>query len=166
MAIQIARIGKLKIPRAQSFYTQVEASMMSWAQIVERDYARTTRTWETEQPRFTRRRSGSWNAGYFQVSVYTTSARYYWVDQGTNPHYISARRVPYLRYQTRYKRATRPGIIGSRTHGKYGPWRRTREVRHSGIVARNFTATIAERRRGRLITHVQRAANQWMQAYI
>lgn len=165
MAIQVSKIGKLKIPKHTQVIREVEHAMDDWSRIVRNQYRATTRTWSV-QPVFFKTKKGSFSAGYIQVSVYTGSSQYYWIDQGTRPYPIEARRKPTLAYQSLYHRATRPRVLGSRSrHGKYGPWVRPRRVRHSGITARNFTNEIAKRHRNTLIRNINRAIRREFRRY-
>lgn len=158
MAIRLDKIpNKIKVPSSRELFVEVERAMDDWSRIVQNQYRATTRTW-SQQPVFFKKKTGGRSAGYLQVQIYTGSKRYYWIDQGTNPYPIAARRRPTLAYQANYRRATRPRVLGSRSrHGKYGPWVRPKRVVHSGIEARHFTNEIAKRHRNTLVRNVNRA---------
>ncbi len=65
-----------------------------------------------------------------------------WVDMGTKPHSIRARRVPYLKFRWPYEPKTLPGLGRVRLGGggTYGPnWATKKEVQHPGTEPRNFS---------------------------
>lgn len=72
------------------------------------------------------------------------TAKYELVNAGSPPHIITPRRRGMLRFQTGYRAATRPRVIGSRAKARSGNFISTPIVRHPGFEARAFDQTIAE----------------------
>lgn len=155
--ITVTKIGKVKLPNRQRLLQTVDGAMALWARDVKKDYESTVATW-TDKPAFkvTRRSAPS----YIQYSVYTSSEKYAYVDFGTRPHAIAARRSPYLRYQQVYRAKTRPGSIRSRAGGKSGPWLVRKRVNHPGNEARKFTETIARKNRTALTIRISKALSR------
>jgi|WetSurMetagenome_2_1015567.scaffolds.fasta_scaffold02313_15 hypothetical protein len=108
------------------------------------DYQRTASTW-VHRPLFTREIETNGDTVTLQVG--TEDTIYLFVDKGTAAHFIFPRSPGgTLAFQWggpgSYRAATRPGILGSRTHGASGPGIFRRYVEHPGTAARRFSETI------------------------
>lgn len=66
------------------------------------------------------------------------------VSKGARPHPIVARRVPNLRFQAGYVRATKPGVLKSVSPRSFGEWRITPSVDHPGFEGREFAQIVKE----------------------
>jgi len=86
------------------------------------EFGYTYATW-THKPAFETRRAKSyaWTTGGL---VFTKDENYIRLDEGTRPHSIAARRVPLLKYQSKFTPKTQPRVLLSRPGGKSGPWAR------------------------------------------
>lgn len=105
-------------------------------------YEKTTEEWDTK-PDFQVKRA-SRTGQTIMGSVTTDNEVFIYVDQGTRPHIITARRAPMLAFQTGYKAKTVPKQFRSRAGGKFGPWARKYSVRHPGTEARGWTEILAD----------------------
>jgi len=121
--------------------------------IVERMYKMTVRTWK-DKPVFKTKVSGKrmrYGMGYELTISYDTRTKggkhYYWTDWGTPRHVIRARRVPRLRFRTRFSPKTKFRVIGSNRGSVGGAWAAPKAVMHPGTEARMFTDEIQERRK-------------------
>lgn len=94
-----------------------------------------------------------------EYRVWTSDRRYIMVDRGTRSHVIVARRAKFLAFRTGYSPKTRPRVIGSTGSSFSGGVVYRRMVRHPGTTARQFSETIAERRRKTILSEVQAAIN-------
>jgi hypothetical protein len=114
------------------------------------DYNKTTETWKV-RPKFfkeTEKAKEVW-----MLHVYYTNQIYAHVDLGTGQaagnrgdwYPIVAVNADALRYQINFTPRTTPKKLGSRTGGKFGPWRIVKSVEHPGITPREFTQTIADK---------------------
>lgn len=119
-----------------------------------RDYQKTTRTWD-RKPRFTI--TSERGPAVIGVTAGTTSEIYQFVDEGTKPHVIRARKAKVLRFFSNYKAKTQPNVIGSSSGGSWGILLFAKEVHHPGNKARNFTLIISEKARARLIKETNEA---------
>ena len=135
-------------------------------QIVRRMYRRTVRTWR-DKPHFTikvRKKRMRYGRGYELTINYDRRTRggkhYYWTDWGTPRHPITARRVPRLKFRTRFRPKTRVRVIGSSRGSTGGSWVAPKAVMHPGTTARMFTAEIFERRRVPLQNAMVNAINR------
>lgn len=92
--------------------------------------------------------------------VFTESERYAYVNNGTAPHIITPKGGGMLRFQTGYRAATSPKVIGSRKPQRFGPQIMTRGVRHPGIEPRLFDEVIALEYVDTFAQDIQDAINQ------
>jgi len=88
--------------------------------------------------------------------IYTDSKIYGYVDKGTRPHIIRAKRKT-LAFRGGYKAKTSSGRIGSTSGGASGGWMFAKVVRHPGTKARNFSKVIAAKWQKELPKIMQRA---------
>lgn len=70
---------------------------------------------------------------------------YGYVDRGTPPHIIRAKRAKALRFSTSFGPKTSPKFIGSTKGYRGTDVVFTKEVNHPGIEARKFSITIAKK---------------------
>lgn len=123
---------------------EIEAALEKEGKEVKQRYEKTTATWK-HKPKFEILTDVSGDEA--QVLVGTDDEIYGYVDQGTRPHVISARRAPTLAFQTGFQPKTKPRQIKSYRGKKFGPRVFPRQVRHPGTKAREFSDRIAEMRR-------------------
>jgi hypothetical protein len=83
-----------------------------------------------------------------------------YVDQGTPPHVITARRAMLLRFTGPYHAKTKVNVIASYQGGRGRVWVSKRSVQHPGIEARNFRDIIMRRMQARAANKVREALNQ------
>jgi hypothetical protein len=108
-----------------------------------KDYRDTVTTWK-HKVRFVASQPQS-QGGNYVLNVGTDDKIYGYVDKGTKPHIIRAKRSPYLRFRTGYKAKTIPLALRSRTGGASGGWVSPQVVHHPGTEARQFSVIISER---------------------
>jgi len=90
-------------------------------------------------------------AGTTSGKVFTRDENYIRLDEGTRPHTITARRVPFLSYQANFTPKTRPRVLIAFPGGKYGKKGvKRKSVRHPGFKPRYFAETVAARHRNDL----------------
>jgi hypothetical protein len=83
--------------------------------------------------------------------------RWGWINNGTPPRIIRARRAPYLRFSWPNTAKTRVGKFTSGRGSKGRNWARKRSVRHPGIKKRGWTELLTKKRRGPYILRMKRA---------
>ena len=111
------------------------------------------RTWSGATPNMARMRVMGKDESY--AEVYTADSghgneKLMWLDSGVPGRTITARRAPYLFFQSKFKAKTRRNVAGSMPGGKYGDqYTKKRQVDWHGIEARNFSETIARVRNKR-----------------
>lgn len=139
--------------RSSIFREEVRTAAQAMAQDIEKDFAKTVKTWEHKPEFETEVKVGSAAGSYItgkagitggaEIAVTTDDEVYGYVDEGTRPHIIKPRRKGYpLRFNVGGRPKTKPRIIGS-TAGKKGNREvRARSVHHPGTKAREFTKTI------------------------
>jgi len=79
--------------------------------------------------------------------AWTEDDRWNWTDQGTRPHYITARRGKYLTFATGGKPKTKVRTLGSGRGTRGKNWRRVKVVKHPGTTARLWSQEVIKRRR-------------------
>ena len=112
------------------------------------DHEQTVRGWERKVSFRTWSKVGP-RGTPIEVRVYTTDEVWNYLDKGTRPHVIRAKRAKNLRFRAGpYTPKTIPGrLVSGRGGYAAGPWVSTPEVMHPGTEARNWTKMIMEKRR-------------------
>lgn len=121
------------------------------------DFEQTTATWK-DRVRFVIEKD---RRGY---RVFTKDDIYRFVDEGTRPHIIRAKRAKVLAFQGGYAAKTRPGVIGSTAGGPSGGMQYAKEVHHPGTQARRFTKIIYAKWQKLVARRVQKAINAGVEA--
>ena len=86
-----------------------------------------------------------------------------WLDEGTRPHVIRARRAPLLRFRLGYNPGTRPGTLTTRGSYYVGAhWRSAKLVHHPGTKAREWSLLVQQRRRKPFIKRMNTAVRVGM----
>lgn len=88
--------------------------------------------------------------------ISTNDEIYGYVDAGTRPHIIRAKRGV-LSFKSGYRAKTSPNTIASRNGGAFGENRYAKMVKHPGVSARNFSKVIAAKWRKLLPSIMQRS---------
>ena len=89
--------------------------------------------------------------------------KWQWLDEGTKPHTITARRAPFLRFRTLYSPSTTPGEFASRGSMKYGPWARRISVQHPGTEARGWSPKLQQLRKQKFVDAMNDALKRGME---
>lgn len=145
----VARIKAIKPTRKflgdiNALERELEAGLDELADETETLYRKTVKTWAH---RVTFRKVKTSNGR----SVYTVDKVYQYVDKGTKPHIIRAKRAPNLRFRVGgFKPKTKVNVINSYKGAPAdGDFVSKRQVNHPGTEARNFSSIIEERMRKR-----------------
>lgn len=116
----------------QAVEAAVTAAFQQGAKELLEDFAKTYQTWEHKpRPRVRVGRAG--------VEVRVDDEIWNYVDKGTRPHVIRARRAAVLAFTSGYTAKTRPGSIIARSGGPSGEKVFAKEVMHPGTKARGFS---------------------------
>lgn len=118
----------------------VKAAMEKVATHVEKEYRKTTATWN-HKVRF--RKKVAVTDSKAEARVFTDDKQFIGVDAGTSLHPIVPRKAKVLAFQENFTSKTRKRWIGSRPGGKSGAWTYRASVQQR-IEAREFTPTIAK----------------------
>jgi hypothetical protein len=142
-AFKLNAITPKHLPTTKEYMQAMEKATRKVAALAMRDMQSTTRTWD-HKPDFdvTVTRTGN----DFVVVAGTDDKIYGFVDAGTRPHEIKAKRSKYLAFQSGYRAKTRVGIIGSNEGGAFGDTEFRKSVKHSGFPGRKFILRIQRRR--------------------
>jgi hypothetical protein len=130
------------VPRTEDYIRAIEQAFDKTFNLIERDFNSTVKTWD-HKPDFRTVVSRGKN---FSQTYGTDNLIYHFVDHGTKPHVIEAKRSRFLVFQGGYSAKTRVGIIGSRPGGSSGDTQFAMRVNHPGFPGRKFVATIKKRR--------------------
>ncbi|MHC4620472.1 MAG: hypothetical protein ACYTEQ_22220 [Planctomycetota bacterium] len=118
-----------------------------------KELAKTVATWTGDKPKFSSAISLA-AGGPAEVLTGPEGSqkavnKWGWLNDGTRPHTIAAKRGPTLAFrQGGFRAKTRPGKFRSGPGRRAtGPWRFPRKVRHPGTKARDWTGILTKRRR-------------------
>lgn len=134
-----------------------------------RELRKTIKEWQGEKPDFESLVSLTRPPGGAMVLTGPTGSdmavnKWTWLDQGTRPHMITARRRPTLAFRYGgFKPKTKVGRFESSSgQAATGPWVYPRQVRHPGTQARNWSEKLSKQRknkfRDRMIRAMQRVS--------
>lgn len=141
----------------EAFKAAIVAEANRVAQEMVKDFEATTATWEHEV-KFEAVVDVDPNV---EVLVGTDDKIYGYVNDGTKPHPIFARRARALSFQWggkgSYRAKTRPKVIGSTPGGPTGPQVARPYVQHPGTDAREFDTTIEKKWRPRFLRLMEKA---------
>jgi hypothetical protein len=129
---------------------------------VKKELEKTTATWEGAKPTFE-----------IAIGLTGTDAivligpggnpegaqKWVWLDKGTEAHIIKAKNVPNLVFQTNFTPKTKIKVFNSSAGSLSPPWRSTKEVRHPGIDAREWSIEIVKRRKKKFTKAMLKAAS-------
>lgn len=134
---------------------------------VKKELEKTTRNWKGAKPAFEILISLAGNDATLLVGPAGNTKgvqKWTWLDEGTRPHVIRARRAPYLRYRLGYNASTRPGTLTSRGSYYVGKhYRRSKVVHHPGTKPRGWVALIQKRRRRKFTKRMLAAVKRGME---
>lgn len=150
MSIQVI-IPTGALNRAKKLIEAIESGMDAAAEAALTDFHVTTDAWD-HQPGFTVEKP---NPG--ERVIGTDDAIYHFVDAGTKPHTIVAKKKKVLVFGVGSRAKTQPRIIASGAGGKGATPVRVTRVRHPGTDPRQFSETIATKWQDELPKTVQRA---------
>lgn len=86
-----------------------------------------------------------------------------WLDEGTRPHVIRAKRAPLLKYRLGYNPGTRPGTLTTRGSYYIGAhWRSAKIVHHPGTEAREWSLLVQQRRKKPFVKRMNTAVRVGM----
>lgn len=131
-------IPKTMAAKFKSAPEAVAKGMDDAAEMVKKDFEQTTASWD-HSVTFTIAKQG------VDRTVTTNDEIWGYVDEGTKPHVIVARRARMLRFATGGKPKTQPGRITSGSGSKGNAVVFRPKVNHPGTKARLFTQQIAKR---------------------
>jgi hypothetical protein len=117
-------------------------------------YGATVATLRT-QPTFELQHEGTGRWG-----IKTDSEIYGYVDKGTPPHEIVARRAPYLRFTVPFSPKTKPRFIVSYAGSRGEQWVSKKSVHHPGTKARQFSQIIQQRAQAPTANRLRAALKQ------
>lgn len=122
------------------------------------DFERTTATWK-RKVKFVLEVKAKGIAAV-AISITTTDEIYQYVNKGTKAHWIVAHTRKGLIFRPDSKPKTEPEVILSTAGEEGSTWRRKQKVRHPGIKARKFSATIKRSYRLEFKSKMQAALNR------
>lgn len=159
MRIRIEAIRPRKSPviNVEAFKRELSKAVDKTAGDMQKDFEKTTRTWDTKVKFYARPKGGQLGRRDMVITVYTNNQIYQYVDEGTKAHIIRPKNANALHFLSGYRAKTRPGFIGSSSGGASGESVFAKEVHHPGTKARNFSAIIARKHTPRFKKNVDAA---------
>ena len=124
--------------------SELDDAMAELRDGVQEDFESTVSTWSTDVAFATRITTG--NALTLRVNPSGAGAEIWgYVNNGTSPHVIRARRARSLSFRSGYRAKTRVGRIASGSGGSSGDNVYAQQVFHPGSEGRDFTGLIAKK---------------------
>jgi hypothetical protein len=117
---------------------RVKRAMDSWIFLCQTDYEMCTFGWK-HSPKFVRRKAAKMG-GIVRAVVGTNDRNFSRINDGTSG-VVRARKARFLSFRPGYVARTRPGMLKSGSHARYGKPIVRRQVRRE-IKPRRFTETI------------------------
>jgi hypothetical protein len=125
------------------------------------EFKKTTASWKGEKPKFEVLVDISGKDASILVGPTGTDKavnKWVWLDEGTKPHKIRAKRKPNLVFQSGYSPKTKVGFFGSFPGGSFGPFVSKFEVPHPGTKARGWSVLAIRKRKKRFVQALIEAA--------
>lgn len=150
MVAQLAKSIKPKKLRVDKVRLRILNELRAEGRVVKKEFEKTTTTWKGAKPTF---EIAIGLTGQDAIVIIgpggnTEGAqKWVWLDEGTKPHIIKAKNVPNLRFKTNFTAKTKVKTFSSSAGSSNPPWRATKQVKHPGIEAREWSETIVKRRR-------------------
>ena len=129
--------------------------------IIADEFKKTTASWKGEKPKFEVLIGLTSKDATVVVGPTGTDKavlKWVWLDEGTKPHKIRAKRKPNLVFQSGYSPKTKVGFFGSFPGGSFGPIVSKFEVPHPGTKGRGWSVLIVKSRRKRFVQALIEAA--------
>lgn len=154
MKLSAVKIGKPK-PVLPNLDKIISSELRKEKKAVLREYQITVRTWR-KQPDFETQEDSD------SITVGTDDKIYGYVDHGTEPHSITAKRAPRLRFYAKgFVSKTVPGRLNPRAGRQANQdLRFPKTVRHPGFPGREFSKQIRERSQARFWRNMQKRIKQ------
>lgn len=156
--------SKLKVGRVR---LELLNELRAEGRDVKKELERTTRNWKGVKPTFEALISLMGGGATLLVGpVGPTKGvqKWTWLEEGTRPHVIRAKRAPFLRYRLGYNPSTRPGTLTSRGSYYVGRhFRRSKVVHHPGTQARGWAPLIQKRRKRKFTKRMLAATKRGME---
>lgn len=141
----------------KAFAAVIAAAAQEAAADMQKDFEKTTETWEHEV-KFETIISMDPDV---EVLVGTDDEIYGYINEGTKPHAIFPKRARALRFQWggkgSYRAKTKPKVIGSQPGGATGPVVHRPYVQHPGTKPRKFDETIEKKWRSPFKRRMEKA---------
>lgn len=143
MKLKVVKIGKFKSLTPDMFIRAINDSLRTEALEIEEDFMKTTDTWDDNHPEFEIVPSGN-----YQLDIYTENRIYGYLDRGTEPHTIAAKKAPTLAFPTQpaFLSKSKPNSLSVRRGKKpVTGFAFPKVVSHPGFPARNYAKLIAKK---------------------
>jgi hypothetical protein len=155
LSVDFKPIGSNVRLNSTAFRAAMKEGLTSVAKAIDQDFKKTTKSFSAATgedkplggiPKFKSKILPD------RAQVATRHRVYYYINFGTRPHVIAAKRAKSLRFRKDYRAKTYPGVLTSRPGGKSGPHQFRRMVSHPGTAARDFDLAIIKRNTTRIQT--------------
>jgi hypothetical protein len=125
------------------FKAQVDRELAEVGKLATKEFQKPVRTWKTKPSFKTRILGAGTNAVFLDVFPEGEGAlNFNRLDFGVPPHLIHARFAKALSFRKKYRSATLPGRLSSRTASSSGPRIFAKSVLHPGVEARLFSKQV------------------------
>lgn len=157
--------GKVKaiIPpkfQSEAVMKTLRSEMEKYAPFIKKDFERLVQPWEGDKPKFVPVLKVKSSQIVIEIRVTGSKLaknKFMWLNLGTKPHIIKAKRAKYLRFQTGYQPGSKPNqTFTSKPKQADGAFVQKKQVHHPGFPARNWSKLLVD-------AH-QKPFERWMEA--
>jgi hypothetical protein len=149
---------KLKISQVR---LNILNELRAEGRIIKKELEKTTATWKGAKPTFEIAIGLTGQDAIVLIGPAGNpegAQKWVWLDEGTRPHVIRAKNAPNLVFQTGFTPKTKVKTFSSSAGSSSPPWRATKQVKHPGIEARQWSKEIVKRRRKPFTRRILKAA--------
>lgn len=161
MVVELAKAIKPKKLKVNQVRLKILNELRAEGRIIKTEFEKTTATWKGAKPTFEVAIGLAKGNAIVLVGPGGNAEgaqKWVWLNEGTKPHPITAKRKPNLVFRTNFSPKTSVRTFASKAGSVSPPWRATKKVNHPGTEARDWTGEIAKRRRKKFVQRILRAA--------
>lgn len=161
MVAQLVKGLKPKKLKVKQVRLNILNELRKEGRVVKKELEKTTATWKGDKPAF---KIAIGLTGTDAIVLIGPAGniegaqKWVWLDEGTKAHIIRAKNAPNLVFKTQFTAKTKVKTFSSGPGSSNPPWRATKQVKHPGIEARQWSSEIVKRRKKKFTRAIVKAA--------